>query len=270
MINLKTSYLILLGAILLIDLNFASAQEAELTTYDSKEDGLYFDQALIYSYSDHTGLSREVWIYYSTCSKRFLFDQAAWGREDEMVHYVIAQPDGSYLTFGTEAEGPGVGKVVLVDSVYLENRTTPVPAPDQYIEFVLLPGADKVIAGLASKGYEVRKLRDGKGLEKIHLATVDFDPRMIYHFNQYGYDLQLPNLLSQDYRLGSDQLITQYESKYTDSKGSVYWSKLKLVTLDPTMYWAMYHDYNLRMNASEGKVITRPVEGVIKLFGPCY
>ncbi|WP_192348349.1 hypothetical protein [Algoriphagus sp. Y33] len=251
---------------------FTNAQDIDLTTYDSEEGGLYFDQAIIYSYSDHTGRSGEVWIYYSTCSKRFLFDHAAWGREDEMIHYVIAQPDGSYLTFGTEAEGPGNGRVVTVDSVYLEpnDNLIAIPSKDEYIEFTAIPESNEVIAGLESKAYEVRKLKDANASEKIHLATVDFDTRLIYLFNQQAKELRLPEILGQTFGLGYDQLVTKMESSYTDAKGQVYWSKMKLETVDPTTYWAPIKDYTLRTRNSDGGLSSSTLCESIELFGDCY
>ncbi|WP_439487950.1 hypothetical protein [Algoriphagus sp.] len=258
--------LALLGGLMICG-TLASAQEADLTTYDSEEGGLYFDQAIIYSYSDHTGRSGEIWIYHSTCSGRFLFDHAAWGREDEMIHYVISQPDGSYLTFGTEAEGSGNGRVVTVDSVYLESKVSisPVPPKDANIEFIPIPEANEVIAGLESRAYEVRKLKEANGSEKIHLATVGFDTRLIYLFNQQAKELRLPQILGQAFVLGADQLITQLESTYTDSNGRVYWSKLKLETIDPTTYWAPFADYTLRERAPDGKLSSRPVSEALEL-----
>ena len=252
--------------------NFSYAQEADLTTHDSEEEGLYFDQALIYSYSDHTGLLRDVWIYYSTCSKRFLFDQAAWGREDEMIHYVIAQTDGSYLTFGTEAEGPGNNKVVLVDSVYLEpkDQLSNIPPADEFIEFIAKPASNEVIAGLESKAYEVRKLKDPNGSDIIHLAKVDFDTRLIYGFNQQVQELRLPEILGQDFLLGANQLVTKIESSYTDAAGNKYWSRLELVTIDPTTYWAPIKDYTLRIRKEDGELFSSPVVQFLELFGDCH
>lgn len=251
---------------------FGYAQEIDLSTHDSEEGGLYFDQAIIYSYSDHIGQSGEVWIYYSTCSKRFLFDQAAWGREDEMVHYVVAQPDGSFLTFGTEAEGPGNGKVVMVDSVYLEpkEQLAAIPPTDDYIEFVPKPESNTEIAGLESKAYEVRKLKDANSKEVIHLAKVDFDPRLIYMFNQQAQELRLPEMLGQAFGVGADQLVTQLESSYTDSTGKVYWSILKLETIDPTTYWAPIKDYTIRIRNADGEFIESPLVNHLELVGDCY
>lgn len=245
------------------------AQEADLTTHDSQEEGLYFDQAMIYSYSDHTGLGREVWIYHSTCSGRFLFDHAAWGREDEMIHYVIAQPDGSYLTFGTEAEGPGDGKVVTVDSVYLEERHLPVPSPDGYVEFIPNESDNEVIAGLDSRAYEIRKLRDANGHEKILLAEVDFDTRMIYQFNQVAGELRLPELLGDSMGLGANHLVTKYESRYTDSNGQVYWSKLELEIISPTTYWAPFTDFEWKRYSEEGMWISASLTDKIELYRDC-
>ncbi|SFU20150.1 hypothetical protein SAMN04489724_0253 [Algoriphagus locisalis] len=256
-------------SLLCVTLSFG--QEAQLAIYDSKEEGLYFDQALIYSYSDHTGLKKEIWIYHSSCSGRFLFDHAAWGREDEMIHYVIAQPDGSYLTFGTEAEGPGNGKIVAVDSVYLESKDarTAIPPNDGYIQFVALPESNKVIAGLESRAYKVRKLKEANGKEVIHLATVDFDTRLIYAFNQQAQELRLPELFSDGLSLGADQLITRIESSYTDSNGKKYWSTLSLETIDPTTYWAPYKEHTLRQRIGE-KLITKPLLESMELTEPCY
>ncbi len=259
----------LVGVVSSISVGFP--QEIDLATYDSEEGGLYFDQAIIYSYSDHTGRSGEIWIYHSTCSGRFLFDHAAWGREDEMIHYVIAQPDGSYLTFGTEAEGPGNGRVVTVDSVYLEpkDNLTAIPSKDEYIEFTAIPGPNEVIAGLESKAYEVRKLKDANASEKIHLATVGFDTRLIYLFNQQAKELRLPEIIGQVFGIGADQLITRLESTYKDSNGRVYWSKLKLETIDPTTYWAPFADYTLRERKPDGKLSSRPISEVLELHAPC-
>ena len=247
-----------------------NAQDIDLATYDTEEEGLYFDQALIYSYTDHTGISRDVWIYYSTFSKRFLFDQAAWGREDEMIHYVIAQPDGSYLTFGTEAEGPGNGKVVTVDSVYLAPKETllPIPKPDGYIAFVALDEPEEEIAGMESKAYEIQKAKDPSGIVKVHLAKVDFDTRLIYAFNQQAMELRLPELFSNGLLLGADQLITQMESYYLDLNGKKYWSNLKLKAIDPTTYWAQIKDYNLRYTNMEGQLICEPLLNHIDLQKP--
>lgn len=263
---------VLLQLLTLCFVTFSYAQEIALTTYDSKEGGLYFDQAIIYSYSDHTGQSGEIWIYYNTCSKRFLFDHAAWGREDEMIHYIIAQSDGSYLTFGTEAEGPGNGKVVTVDSVFLEpkDQLSAIPAKDEYIEFIAKPELNEVVAGFKSKAYEVKKLKDPNGKEVIHVAKVDFDTRLIYSFNQQANELRLPEILSQTFGFGADQLVTQLESSYTDSKGNVYWSKLKLETIDPTTYWAPIKDYTLRILNDDGKLVSGPVFQMIELIGDCY
>jgi hypothetical protein len=253
-------------------ISFGYTQEIDLRTYDSEEEGLYFDQAIIYSYSDHTGQSGEIWIYHSTCSGRFLFDHAAWGREDEMIHYIIAQADGSYLTFGTEAEGQGNGKVVQVDSVYLapKGQLSDIPEPDQFIEFLAKPASNEVIAGLESKAYEVKKLKDANGSEIIHLAEVDFDTRLIYAFNQQAQDLRLPDILSQDFRIGANQLVTKIESTYTDAAGRKYWAKLELETIDPTTYWAPIMDYTLRMRKANGELVSSPVADHLELVGDCY
>jgi hypothetical protein len=246
-------------------------QDIDLTTYDTEEGGLYFDQVLIYSYSDHTGQSADVWIYYSTCSGRFLFDHAAWGREDEMIHYVIAQPDGSYLTFGTEAEGPGNGKTVTVDSVYLEpkEQLTAIPAMNEYLEFIAIPESDQVLAGLESKAFEIRKSKDPSGFEKIHLAKVDFDARLIYAFNQQAQELRLPELFSNGLSVGTDQLITQIESSYTDSNGIQYWSKLILKSIDPATYWAPFREYTVQPKVGE-KILEKPLAESLILVQPCY
>lgn len=247
------------------------AQDIDLTTHDSQVEGLYFDQALIYSYSDHTGLEREVWIYHSTCSGRFLFDHAAWGREDEMIHYVIAQPDGSYLTFGTEAEGPGDGKVVTVDSIYLEERDSliEVPLSDEYVKFIAKPERNRKVAGLESKAYEIQKLKSANGTEEIFLAEFEFDTRMLYQFNTLGYDLRIPQLLGNMPGLGSCQLITQYESTYTDSNGQKYWSKLELKTISPTTYWAPFIGFEWRRYSEDGTLISASLTDKMEFYKNC-
>lgn len=264
--------ILILFWVVMSSISFGFTQEIDLTTHDSEEEGLYFDQAIIYSYSDHTGQSGEVWIFHSSCSGRFLFDQAAWGREDEMIHYVIAQADGSYLTFGTEAEGPGNGKVVTVDSVFLEpkGQLADIPQADDYIEFIAKPESNAVISGLESKAFEVRKLKDPNGKEVIHLAKVDFDTRLIFLFNQQAQELRLPEILGQAFGVGADQLVTQLESSYTDATGKVYWSKLKLETIDPNTYWAPIKDYTLRIRNADGELVSSPVVDHLELVGDCY
>src|SRR5690606_6486228 len=124
----------------------------------------------------------------------------------------------------TEAEGPGDGKVVSVDSIYLEERDSLIefPLSDEYVKFIAKPERNRKVAGVESKAYEIQKLKSANGSEETFLAEVEFDTRMLYQFNMLGYDLRIPQLLGTMPGLGSCQLITHYESTYTDSNGQSY------------------------------------------------
>ncbi|MFD2037355.1 hypothetical protein ACFSKL_21335 [Belliella marina] len=264
--------------LLIISLSFASiqfikAQDIDLTTYDTEEEGLFFDQVLIYDYSDHTGKSGEIWIYLNSCSNRLLFDHAAWGREDEMIHYTIAQQDGSYITFGTEAEGSGSGKVALVDSIYLEPIETDgrFPVSDNFVSFEEMLSTNPNPLALDVKYFTIKKTMDPRGKESIGVTRVDFDTRLIYHFNSLGGDLQIPHLLGTPHPyLHPNDLITIYESRYEGNDGKSYWSRLELVAFEQTTYWAPVLGFVFRSRSVDGNLLEKPIVEVLEFSKPCH
>lgn len=244
------------------------AQDIDLKTYDSVEEGLFFDQVLIYEYSDHTGKSGEIWIYLNSCNYRLLFDQSAWGMEDEMIHYVIGQQDGSYITFGTEAEGSSSGKVALVDSIYLKpvQADLKYPISDDFVSFEKIPFVGKNNFGLDEKSFTIKKTMDTRGKESISVARVGFDTRLIYDFNSLGGDLQIHHLLGNPYPyLHPQDLITSYESSYKTNHGERYWSTLKLVVFEYTNYWAPIDGYKLKIINNSERICEYEISELLNL-----
>ncbi|MCH7412470.1 hypothetical protein MM213_03160 [Belliella sp. R4-6] len=237
------------------------------------EEGLFFDQVLIYEYSDHTGKSGEIWIYLNSCNHRLLFDQSAWGMEDEMIHYVIGRQDGSYITFGTEAEGSGSGKVALLDSIYLElvDTSFDYPRSDEYVKFSSVEPIQQSFFGLDVKSFNVEKRMDPNAKESMAIARVDFDTRMIYGFNEISQDLQIPHLLGNPHPyLHPNDLIVKYNADYESISGQRYWIKLELIALEYTTYWASINDYVIRTKSAEGIFVEKTVSQVIELTLDCH
>ncbi|MCH7396707.1 hypothetical protein MM236_01855 [Belliella sp. DSM 107340] len=251
----------------------AFAQEIDLKTFDSADEGLFFDQVLIYEYSDHTGKSGEIWIYLNSCNNRLLFDNSAWGREDEMIHYIIAQQDGSYITFGTEAEGSEPGKVVMIDSVFLEPLEIDgrYPVSDDLVSFEEVQSTSPNPLGLDFKSFTIKKAMDPRGKESIGVTRVDFDTRLIYHFNSLGGDLQIHPLLGSPFPyLHPNDLITIYESRYQTNEGKRYWHKLELVAFEHTTYWAPVLDFVFRSRSVDGNLLEKPIVEVLELTADCH
>jgi hypothetical protein len=243
-------------------------QDLALKTHDSVEEGLFFDQVLIYEYSDYTGKSGEIWIYLNSCNQRLLFDQSAWGIEDEMIHYIIGQQDGSYITFGTEAEGSGSAKVALVDSIYLEPIQTDLkyPISDNFVSFEEILSVNQNNFGLDEKSFTIKKTMDSRGEEFISVARVGFDTRFIYDFNSLGGDLQIHHLLGNPHPyLHPRDLITRYESSYETNHGERYWSTLKLVVFEYTNYWAPIDGYKLRIINNLGRICEYEISELLNL-----
>ncbi len=252
--------------------SLAIAQDVDLSTFNTENEGLYFDQVLIYNYADHTGKSGEIWIYLNSCNHRLLFDHSSWGREDEMIHYIIAQQDGAYITFGTEAEGPRADKVALIDSIYLDpiDASLVFPISDEYVKFKKLYSSEQNSYGLDIVSYAIEKTKDTKGAETISMAKVDFDTQLIYNFNGINVDLQIPHVLGNQHPyLHPNHLITKYESSYKSADGKLYWSKLELVAFENTNYWAPIADYIFRIINNDAKLAEILLEEVLINTGPC-
>ncbi|MCH7411709.1 hypothetical protein MM239_20145 [Belliella sp. DSM 111904] len=249
------------------------AQDITLTTHDSIEEGLFFDKVIIYNYSDQSGKSSQIWVYLNTCNHRMLFDHSSWGKEDEMIHYIIAQQDGSYLTFGTAAEGSKNRKTATVDSIYLETIEPNIdfPRSDEYLNFSPISSMLSGRFGLKTKTYQVEKRMDINAQESMTIARVSFDTRLLYGFNEISTDLQLPNLLGGSHPyLHPNDLIINYHASYEGTNGKKYWIQLDLIAFEHTTYWAPIEDIVLRKKSDQRNIIVSQLSDVIELTSDCY
>ncbi|MGF1638347.1 MAG: hypothetical protein ACFCUU_14825 [Cyclobacteriaceae bacterium] len=180
-----------------------------------------------------------------------------------MVPYIVAQKDGSYITFGIEAEGTGNGKIAVVDSIFMEliDARQQFPVSDDFVVFTKKKAKEQKPFGLDVTTFSIEKTKDAKGSESISIAHVGFDARLIYNFNSISQDLQIPHLLGNPHPyLHPSDLITKYESTYPNDAGAAYWIRLELVAFDQTTYWVPFSEFILRIRNSKGELTETPLK----------
>jgi len=85
---------------------------------------------------------------------------------------------------------------------------------------------------------------DAKGKASIIINKVNFDTRLIYHFNEITTDLQITPLLGKKHPyLDPNHLITKYNETYQSTDGQIYRNKLELIAFEHTTYWAPIANY---------------------------
>ncbi|MCH7400805.1 hypothetical protein ACFOUP_12560 [Belliella kenyensis] len=98
------------------------------------------------------------------------------GEGDEMIHYMIAQQDGSCLTFGTAAEDSTNRKRARVDSIYLETIEPNIdfPRSDEYLIFISISSTLPERFGLKAKTYELEKRMGINAQESMTISPSEF------------------------------------------------------------------------------------------------
>ena len=120
-------------------------EEANHLEYDPSKT-LYFSHAFIYKYTDEDE-SKEFWLYHNPENGQLLYVP-----EDEMIDFVISDPDGNYYFFGNDGHGNDMVDAQFVEWVanpefYDENETYPIS--DQYVK--LIPTGKKKVLNEYSK-----------------------------------------------------------------------------------------------------------------------
>ncbi|MCG2431289.1 hypothetical protein [Aequorivita xiaoshiensis] len=194
-------------------------EEANHLKYEPSET-LYFSHAFIYKFTDEDN-SKEFWLYHNPKNGQLLYVP-----EDEMIDYVISDPDGNYYFFGNDGHGNDVVDAQLVEWVanpefYDENETYPIS--DQYVK--LIPTGKKKVLNeyskidgkeIISEGYkwEFTKMNGEQFTFITNIIPVNF--YQVYGFNKLEGDISLP-YSSLDFVgvFGKNQTITEFISGKT-------------------------------------------------------
>lgn len=194
-------------------------EEANHLEYDPSET-LYFSHAFIYKYTDEDEL-KEFWLYHNPENGQLLYVP-----EDEMIDFVISDPDGNYYFFGNDGHGNDIVDAQFVEWVanpefYDENETYPIS--DQYVK--LIPTGKKKVLNEYSKidgkeiiseeyKWEFTKMKGEQSTFITNMIPINF--YQVYGFNKLEGDISLP-YSSLDFVgvFGKNQTITEFKSGTT-------------------------------------------------------
>lgn len=194
-------------------------EEANHLEYDPSET-LYFSHAFIYKYTDEDK-SKEFWLYHNPENGQLLYVP-----EDEMIDFVISDPDGNYYFFGNDGHGNDIVDAQFVEWVanpefYDENETYPIS--DQYVK--LIPTGKKKVLNEYSKidgkeiiseeyKWEFTKMKGEQSTFITNMIPINF--YQVYGFNKLEGDISLP-YSSLDFVgvFGKNQTITEFKSGTT-------------------------------------------------------
>jgi len=194
-------------------------EEANHLEYDPSKT-LYFSHAFIYKYTDEDEL-KEFWLYHNPENGQLLYVP-----EDEMIDFVISDPDGNYYFFGNDGHGNDMVDAQFVEWVanpefYDENETYPIS--DQYVK--LIPTGKKKVLNEYSKidgkeiiseeyKWEFTKMKGEQSTFITNMIPINF--YQVYGFNKLEGDITLP-YSSLDFVgvFGKNQTITEFKSGTT-------------------------------------------------------
>lgn len=194
-------------------------EEANHLEYDPSKT-LYFSHAFIYKYTDEDE-SKEFWLYHNPENGQLLYVP-----EDEMIDFVISDPDGNYYFFGNDGHGNDIVDAQFVEWVanpefYDENETYPIS--DQYVK--LIPTGKKKVLNEYSKidgkeiiseeyKWEFTKMKGEQSTFITNMIPINF--YQVYGFNKLEGDISLP-YSSLDFVgvFGKNQTITEFKSGTT-------------------------------------------------------
>lgn len=194
-------------------------EEANHLEYDPSKT-LYFSHAFIYKYTDEDEL-KEFWLYHNPENGQLLYVP-----EDEMIDFVISDPDGNYYFFGNDGHGNDIVDAQFVEWVanpefYDENETYPIS--DQYVK--LIPTGMKKVLNEYSKidgkeiiseeyKWEFTKMKGEQSTFITNMIPINF--YQVYGFNKLEGDISLP-YSSLDFVgvFGKNQTITEFKSGTT-------------------------------------------------------
>lgn len=194
-------------------------EEANHLEYDPSKT-LYFSHAFIYKYTDEDEL-KEFWLYHNPENGQLLYVP-----EDEMIDFVISDPDGNYYFFGNDGHGNDMVDAQFVEWVanpefYDENETYPIS--DQYVK--LIPTGKKKVLNEYSKidgkeiiseeyKWEFTKMKGKQSTFITNMIPINF--YQVYGFNKLEGDISLP-YSSLDFVgvFGKNQTITEFKSGTT-------------------------------------------------------
>lgn len=194
-------------------------EEANHLEYDPSKT-LYFSHAFIYKYTDEDEL-KEFWLYHNPENGQLLYVP-----EDEMIDFVISDPDGNYYFFGNDGHGNDIVDAQFVEWVanpefYDENETYPIS--DQYVK--LIPTGKKKVLNEYSKidgkeiiseeyKWEFTKMKGEQSTFITNMIPINF--YQVYGFNKLEGDITLP-YSSLDFVgvFGKNQTITEFKSGTT-------------------------------------------------------
>lgn len=197
-------------------------EEANHLEYDPSKT-LYFSHAFIYKYTDEDEL-KEFWLYHNPENGQLLYVP-----EDEMIDFVISDPDGNYYFFGNDGHGNDIVDAQFVEWVanpefYDENETYPIS--DQYVK--LIPTGKKKVLNEYSKidgkeiiseeyKWEFTKMKGEQSTFITNMIPINF--YQVYGFNKLEGDISLP-YSSLDFVgvFGKNQTITEFKSGTTKVK----------------------------------------------------
>ncbi|NGX84272.1 hypothetical protein [Aequorivita sp. KMM 9714] len=194
-------------------------EEANHIEYDPSET-LYFSHAFIYKYTDEDE-SNELWLYYNPENGQLLYVP-----EDEMIDFVISDPDGNYYFFGNDGHGNDMVDAQFVEWVanpefYDENENYPVS--DQYVK--LIPTGKKKVLNeyfkidgkeIISEEYkwEFTKMKGEQSTFITNVIPINF--YQVYGFNKLEGDISLPYPYFDFVGIfGKNQTITEFKSGTT-------------------------------------------------------
>lgn len=213
-------------------------EEANHLEYDPSET-LYFSHAFIYKYTDEDEL-KEFWLYHNPENGQLLYVP-----EDEMIDFVISDPDGNYYFFGNDGHGNDIVDAQFVEWVanpefYDENETYPIS--DQYVK--LIPTGKKKVLNEYSKidgkeiiseeyKWEFTKMKGEQSTFITNMIPINF--YQVYGFNKLEGDISLP-YSSLDFVgvFGKNQTITEFKSGTT---------KVKLLSYEFNPYFVQAANY---------------------------
>ncbi|WP_271392861.1 hypothetical protein [Aequorivita sinensis] len=213
-------------------------EEANHLEYDPSKT-LYFSHAFIYKYTDEDEL-KEFWLYHNPENGQLLYVP-----EDEMIDFVISDPDGNYYFFGNDGHGNDIVDAQFVEWVanpefYDENETYPIS--DQYVKLIST-GKKKVLneyskidgKEIISEEYkwEFTKMKGEQSTFITNMIPINF--YQVYGFNKLEGDISLP-YSSLDFVgvFGKNQTITEFKSGTT---------KVKLLSYEFNPYFVQAANY---------------------------
>ena len=194
----------------------------------------YFSHSIVLAYDNKAERTKgEIKIYLDPVSGAMCFrKESSFGQSDAPYDFIIGFPDGRYIHCGTDESGKKFRTTEKVADVKPDLETQN-QQKENFATYCSPTGNKRMDAGFESMEYTL-SYATSENKDKLWLANMPFNVYPLYGFELIEVAASLPVSVDYMYLLGTNQLISELDSKDLT---------LRLTGINPDPFLAVTRNY---------------------------